>query len=143
MTDSLFHMVYIAPELARQAYRLPAPVEVLSRPDDTLVVYRTWTSGWGLVSPIDRVRLVGELALVQIREVLYLLPADALPRPAISKQDQALLRGIAVGKTSREIAAQLHLAEGTIDQYLKRLLTTFGAKNRAHLIAIAKDQGLI
>lgn len=139
----MFQMVYVAPELALNAQRLPAPVEVLPRPDATLVVYRTWTRGWGLVCPIDRVRLIGELALVQTCEALYLVPADALPRPAITAQDQAIVRGMAMGASSQDIAAQLHLSKGTIEQYQKRLLATFGATNRAHLIAIVKDQGLI
>lgn len=143
MTDPIFQVVYIAPELANRSHRLTAPVGVMLGPEETLVLYRAWASGWGLVSTIDRVRWAGDLALVQVRDSLYLLRADALPRPAVTEQDQTILRGLAAGGNNREIGAQLHLAESTIEQYIKRLLVKMGAKQRAQLIAIAKDQGLI
>jgi DNA-binding NarL/FixJ family response regulator len=143
MTDSLFHVVYVASDLARRSHRLTTDVVVLPGPEQTLLVYRASANGWIVTGSVDRVRWAGDLALVQARDVLYLLRADALPRPTVTEQDQAILRGLAAGGSHRDLADELRLTEGTIHQYITRLLRKFGAKHRAHLIAIAKDQGLM
>lgn len=143
MTDPVFQVVYIASDLARRSHRLTAGVVVLPGPEQTLLVHRASVNGWVVTGTVDRVRWAGDLALVQVRDVLYLLRADALPRPTVTEQDQAILRGLAAGGSHRDLAVELRLTEGTIHQYITRLLRKLDAKNRAHLIAVAKDQGLI
>jgi DNA-binding CsgD family transcriptional regulator len=143
MTNPLLHTIYIAPDLASQCHPLTAPIAVLPGPDNALVLYRAGVSGWAFAGWADPVRRAGSLALVQVRDALYLMRADILPHPAVSVHERAILQGIAAGWQNRAIAAHLHLSEGTINQYLKRLNDRLGAKHRAHLIAIAKDQGRI
>jgi DNA-binding CsgD family transcriptional regulator len=143
MTASVFHVVYIASDLASRSHRLTTPLAVLPGPDDRLVVYRNGASGWSVAGGVDQVRWAGDLALVQVRDALYLMHADTLPRPSVTAHERAILHGLAAGWTHRDLARQIHLAEGTIHQYISRLHVRLGAKHRAHLIAIAKDQGLI
>lgn len=73
---------------------------------------------------------------------------EAEPRPPrsrseLSSKDLAIVRGMAAGQSYRQIGLELHLTEDTIGQYVKRIREKLGAHHRAHLIAIAKDQGLI
>lgn len=74
-------------------------------------------------------------------------PPNKLQSPSasaeLSAQDLAIVRGIAAGQSDRQIGRELHLAEGTIAQYVKRIRETLGANHRAYLVAIAKDQRLI
>ncbi|MBV9787738.1 MAG: helix-turn-helix transcriptional regulator [Chloroflexi bacterium] len=73
-------------------------------------------------------------------------PSEPQPEAAaveLSSRDLAIVRGLAAGKSQRQIGLELHLAHATIMQYVKRIRAQLGAHHQAHLIAIAKDQRLI
>ena len=77
-------------------------------------------------------------------------PADLAAEPAtstlaarVSPREKQVLEGLALGHSTAALAQQLKLGEQTIQTYRKSLLKKFGAKNVAHLISLAKDEGLI
>jgi DNA-binding NarL/FixJ family response regulator len=43
--------------------------------------------------------------------------------------------------TAAEIAAQLHLSEGTVPNHLSAAIRKLGARNRAEAVVIARDKG--
>ena len=43
--------------------------------------------------------------------------------------------------TAAEIAARLHLAEGTVRNYLSTAIRKLGARNRAEALRVAEDKG--
>jgi two-component system response regulator DesR len=80
---------------------------------------------------------------------LWISPAmQALWNPAnradlLSERDSAILSFAATGMTNREIANQMHLAEGSIKNIWTEILQKLGAKNRVEAIATARARGLV
>jgi DNA-binding NarL/FixJ family response regulator len=58
-------------------------------------------------------------------------------------QDQALMRLVADGCTTKEIAAQLHVSASTVTKRLGRLMARAGASSRASLVRVAFSEGLL
>lgn len=59
----------------------------------------------------------------------------------LSPQQLALLRLIAQGLSSREIAAELSLSENTVKGYVQEVLQRLGVKNRTEAVMVAVKQG--
>lgn len=55
--------------------------------------------------------------------------------PAISKREQEVLLLIQKGKTSKEIAGELHIAKNTVENHRQRLLKKFGAASSIELLS--------
>ncbi|GAC1522016.1 MAG: hypothetical protein NVS2B3_18100 [Vulcanimicrobiaceae bacterium] len=62
--------------------------------------------------------------------------SEARRRYSLTRRESEVLFEILRGATSTEIAAQLNLAEGTVQGYYKRLLQRTNARNRAAMIAL-------
>lgn len=69
-------------------------------------------------------------------------PSDP-PAVKFSDMDIRILRLLALGKSSREIAADLFLAYGTVRLYISRMYAATGLRSRAQLVAYALRSGLI
>jgi two-component system, NarL family, response regulator DesR len=71
------------------------------------------------------------------------LAADAWesgPDPLTERERQILWRA-GEGKSSQEIAAELHLSEGTVRNYLSEAISKLGAANRVDAARIARAKG--
>jgi DNA-binding CsgD family transcriptional regulator len=62
---------------------------------------------------------------------------------ALSSREHEILRLVAEGKTSREIADRLSISPKTVDTYRSRLMHKIGVKNLAALVKFAIRHGLI
>lgn len=60
-----------------------------------------------------------------------------------SQVDLRILKLLARGRTSREIAEELYLGYGTVRLYISRMYASSGMKSRAQLVAYALRTGLI
>lgn len=60
---------------------------------------------------------------------------------ALSSQQLVILRLVAQGLSSREIATQLYLSENTIKGYVQEILHRLGVKNRTEAVMVAVKQG--
>lgn len=69
-------------------------------------------------------------------------PTHALLEP-LSKREQEALELLAVGKANREIAAVLHISEGTVKSHLKHIFAKLGARNRTEAVALARELQLL
>ncbi|WP_051704070.1 response regulator transcription factor [Glycomyces sp. NRRL B-16210] len=69
------------------------------------------------------------------------LRAQALVEGLTDRQ-RDLLAGVGQGLSNAQIAASLHLAEGTVKQYLSALFTALGAENRVQAALVAFEAGL-
>ncbi|WP_394813972.1 response regulator transcription factor [Streptomyces litchfieldiae] len=47
------------------------------------------------------------------------------------------------GRTNREIAAELYLSEGTVKNYISRILGRLGLRDRTQAALRARDLGLL
>ncbi|MBD2058336.1 response regulator transcription factor [Oculatella sp. FACHB-28] len=54
----------------------------------------------------------------------------AQPRLNLSEREREVLRLLDQGKTNREIARILHIIEGTIRNYISRILSELGVSDR-------------
>jgi DNA-binding CsgD family transcriptional regulator len=53
----------------------------------------------------------------------------------LSTRELEALSGIAMGLTSKEIAARMNISPGTVDQFLRMVMIKTGARNRAGILA--------
>lgn len=59
----------------------------------------------------------------------------------MTDRERDVLRLAAEGLPNAEIAARLHLADGTVRNYLSTAITKLGARNRTEAARLARDQG--
>jgi len=59
----------------------------------------------------------------------------------LSPQQIVILRLVAQGLSSREIATQLYLSENTVKGYVQEILHRLGVKNRTEAVMVAVKQG--
>lgn len=99
---------------------------------------------------IDKLRYVlsGEIYVPPMLADLALDPAPpALSKPglqlaahkALSSRQRQVLKGLVEGKSNKEIAQDLEIAEGTVKMHLASLFRALGATNRAHAAALGKQ----
>jgi two-component system, NarL family, response regulator DevR len=60
---------------------------------------------------------------------------------SLSSQQIVILRLVAQGLSSREIATQLYLSENTVKGYVQEILHRLGVKNRTEAVMVAVKQG--
>lgn len=61
----------------------------------------------------------------------------------LSPREYDILRALALGRSTREIATEFYLAESTVRGYTKGLLTKLGVRNRIEALAVARRAQLI
>jgi DNA-binding NarL/FixJ family response regulator len=67
----------------------------------------------------------------------------AASRPAFTPRQEEVFRCLLEGMPNKVIAARLHMAEGTVKTHLNTIYRVLGARNRAQVILIANQLGLI
>jgi len=96
---------------------------------------------------IDRLRYIlsGEIyvpAILAERVPESRAAADAVaaqPIQSLSARQRQVLKGLVEGKSNKEIAQALNVAEGTVKMHLQALFRVLGATNRAHAVAMGKQ----
>ncbi len=61
----------------------------------------------------------------------------------LTDRERDVLRLVGDGLPNREISERLHLAEGTVRNYLSSAIVKLGARNRTEAYAIARQRGLL
>lgn len=90
-------------------------------------------------------RLLAAFSPIMARETseTTLRPAKPLPPEALSERELEVLRLLAAGKSNREIAGQLFLAEGTVKKHLNNIYSKLGVNSRTLALARARDLHLL
>jgi DNA-binding NarL/FixJ family response regulator len=73
-------------------------------------------------------------------------PAAAAPQPLVtplSERELAVVRLLAQGRSNREIAGELFLAEGTVKNHVTNVLAKLGARDRTQAALRARALGLL
>lgn len=70
-------------------------------------------------------------------------PRRAAGRGALSPREREVLKLVAAGRSNREIAAELGVADETVKTMLARTFAKLGVRKRAEAVAIAHKQGLL
>ena len=61
----------------------------------------------------------------------------------LNEREREILHLIAEGRRNREIAATLHLAEGTVKNYVSSLMRKMYVEDRVQVVVRAKELGLV
>jgi DNA-binding NarL/FixJ family response regulator len=100
---------------------------------------RTVAGGGALIEPSVARKVVAEFA----RLATPGRPVDAgLPEP-LSEREKNILELLAQGLTNREIAGRLHLAEGTVKNYVTAILQKLGVRDRTQAALRARELDLL
>jgi ATP/maltotriose-dependent transcriptional regulator MalT len=69
-------------------------------------------------------------------------PATAAERMGLTARERDVLELIALGRTNREIGADLFISEKTVSVHVSRILSKLGVSNRAQAASVAQRLGL-
>ena len=62
---------------------------------------------------------------------------------SLSDRELSVLTGVAAGKTSATVAAELGLSVRTVEKYKQQIVERLGARSQAHAVALALQTGII
>jgi DNA-binding NarL/FixJ family response regulator len=106
-------------------------------PDDFLAAVRVIASGEALLAPTVTRRLIAEFARRPT-------PAAAQTRLAgLTERERDVLAAAAGGLSNAEIAQRLVMSQATAKTHVSHLLAKLGARDRAQLVMIAYETGLV
>jgi DNA-binding NarL/FixJ family response regulator len=100
---------------------------------------RTVHAGGALIDPSVTRKVVAEFSR---------MPTETPTQPAhlaepLSERELDVLKLLAEGRSNREIAKALFLAEGTVKNYVSNILGKIDARDRTQAALIAREMGLI
>jgi DNA-binding NarL/FixJ family response regulator len=107
-------------------------------PPDLVAAIRVVASGEALLAPGITRRLIEEFARTP---ELGRRPTTELSM--ITDREKDVLELVGRGLTNQEIATRLILSPATVKTHVGRLLTKLGARDRAQLVIVAYESGLI
>ena len=106
-------------------------------PADLLHAIRIVAGGEALLSPSVTQRLIAEFATVSRRTVQRPGLAD------LTEREREVLVAVASGRSNDELAATLFLSPATVKTHVGRIMSKLGAHDRAQLVVIAYESGLV
>ncbi|MEV0129601.1 response regulator transcription factor [Dactylosporangium sp. NPDC050688] len=104
-------------------------------PDALRHAVRTVAGGDALLSPAVTRRVLAAAARSPI--------ADPRRLAGLTERERDVLTQVGTGRSNAEIGAELHLSPDTARTYVSRLLTKLDARDRAQLVVIAYETGLV
>lgn len=69
--------------------------------------------------------------------------ADRTRLNELTEREREVLAGVGRGLSNVDIAAEIHTSPATARTYVSRMLTKLGARDRAQLVVIAYETGLV
>src|SRR4030095_2117219 len=127
-------------EYVYQALRVGASGFVLkdTPPAELLAAIRVVAAGGALLAPGITRRLIAEFA--RRPDPTQIAPAAL---QGLTDREREVLALVAHGLSNSEIAERLVVSSATSKTYVSRLLAQLGARDRAQLVAIAYETGLV
>jgi DNA-binding NarL/FixJ family response regulator len=105
-------------------------------PDELRAAVRTVAAGEALLSPSVTRRVLDAVAAARPR----LTPERVA---GLTAREREVLVQVATGRSNAEIGAVLSISSATARTYVSRLLTKLDARDRAQLVVIAYESGLV
>jgi DNA-binding NarL/FixJ family response regulator len=108
-------------------------------PDELLAAVRVVAGGDALIAPSVTRRLIEKFA-----EQADTAAATAHPAIAtLTERETEVLSAVARGLSNAEIADELFMSHATAKTHVSRLLTKLDARDRAQLVVVAYESGLV
>ncbi len=108
-------------------------------PERLLEAIRVVAAGEALLAPSVTTRLVA--AFVRQAPTVPALGDDLLS--GLTDREREVLALVARGRSNAELAAELVVEVTTVKTHVSRLLTKLGARDRAQLVVVAYESGLV
>ncbi|GAA3125114.1 response regulator transcription factor [Planomonospora alba] len=108
-----------------------------TEPAELIQAVRVVAAGDALLSPGVTRRLISEYAS-RAKE-----PAAALDLSALTDREREVLALVGTGMTNDEIARELFMSPATAKTHVSRAMTKLQARDRAQLVVIAYESGLV
>ncbi len=112
-----------------------------TQPDDLVAAIRTIASGDAVLAPSATKRLIRQFTAQQPGQPRG-RRADQI-RQALTGRELDVFSLIAAGMSNGEIAADLHLSEGTVKVHVGRILAKLGLRDRVQAVVLAYESALI
>jgi DNA-binding NarL/FixJ family response regulator len=110
-------------------------------PAELLAAIRAVAGGDAVLAPTATRRLIDQFV------PLLPDPGQQTGRDALlgklTDREQAVFAQLAAGRSNREIAAELHLSEGTVKIHIGRILAKLDLRDRVQAVVLAYESGLI
>jgi DNA-binding NarL/FixJ family response regulator len=113
-----------------------------TQPDDLVAAIHTIAAGDAVLAPRATQRLIRQFAATQQPEPPSGHRADQI-RQTLTSREQDVFSRIAAGMSNSEIAASLHLSEGTVKIHVGRILAKLGLRDRVQAVVLAYESRLI
>ena len=108
-------------------------------PDDLLAAVRVVAEGEALLAPKVTRRLIEQF--VQQPETTRAAPTPGLD--SLTDRELEVLQAVARGLSNAEIGEQLFMSHATAKTHVSRLLTKLDARDRAQLVMLAYETGVV
>ena len=112
------------------------------RPEELLEAVRTVAAGDSLLSPTATRTLITRF-LAQPQRADAAAGADPARLDVLTPRERDLMALVALGHSNDEIAERLFLSPLTVKTHVNRAMTKLGARDRAQLVVIAYQCGLV
>ncbi len=109
-----------------------------TEPDDLIDAVRIVARGDALLSPSVTRRLIGSISARGTKR-----PIDASLLSTLTSREREVMALVASGMTNDEIAESLYMSPLTAKTHVSRTMTKLGARDRAQLVVIAYESGLV
>ena len=113
-----------------------------TQPDALAAAIRTIAAGDAVLAPTSTRRLIHQFASAQPSGSSGGQHAARI-REALTVREQDVFTHIAAGLSNGEIAADLHLSEGTVKIHVGRILAKLGLRDRVQAVVLAYESHLI
>ncbi len=108
-------------------------------PEDLLAAVRVIADGDALLAPKVTRRLIEQF--VAQPETASTTPAPGLE--SLTEREHEVLAAVARGLSNAEIAEELFMSPATAKTHVSRLLTKLGVRDRAQLVVVAYESGVV
>jgi DNA-binding NarL/FixJ family response regulator len=110
-----------------------------TEPADLLAAVRVVARGDALLAPSVTRRLIAEVTSRPGGRALR----DGAELATLTDREREVLALVATGRSNDEIASDLYLSPLTAKTHVSRILTKLGARDRAQLVVIAYETGIV
>ncbi|MCX5335509.1 response regulator transcription factor [Streptomyces sp. NBC_00140] len=108
--------------------------------DVLLAGVRTVASGESLLSPVATRTVIARFLAAPARGARLAVPGDLV---ALTAREREVMAWVAEGHSNEEIAEKLFVSPLTVRTHVHRAMTKLGARDRAQLVVIAYQSGLV
>lgn len=108
--------------------------------DVLLAGVRTVASGESLLSPVATRTVIARFLAAPARGARLAVPGDLV---ALTAREREVMAWVAEGHSNEEIAEKLFVSPLTVRTHVHRAMTKLGTRDRAQLVVIAYQSGLV